>query len=72
MIIENVKITFSGAGEYWLCAPGIEGWSLGQCDSADDVKAAIADVAENGVPADFDWTGWSAGISVQEERGRNA
>jgi hypothetical protein len=55
-----VEIAFTGAGEYWLNETNGEGAiPLGECASAEEVRAAISEVLAAGT-GDETWFGWVA------------
>jgi hypothetical protein len=55
-----VEIAFTGAGEYWLNETNGDGvLTLGECETEEDVRAAIAEVLAAGT-GEEDWSGWTA------------
>jgi hypothetical protein len=57
--MQDIEITFTAPGRYWLNGPQNAEISLGDCATENELRAAVADTVAAGA-GDEDWHGWTA------------
>jgi hypothetical protein len=56
--MKDIKIAFTTSGRYWLNGPQNAEICLGDCDTEDELRAAVADTVAAG-NGNEDWNGWT-------------